>query len=627
MRTEKELLDFIHQYSDVEIEEITDNKPVSLNDDGSVRSYITNEKWDFNQYNDGTVTNSLYTLNWNHDKHDPQLLNDLKRRFDYLFNPQDDSLDVDRKTVQAHVIVDSANKVGLLLQHFKDSNIHNLGALSHPIIWGMVEDVIRDKKYSLETVKGVLTAFKRLEEANNYLPENEWLILEFERNKLAKDLSDTSGGNTPTIIPEIYSNVLGKLIHVIEDAKENIDELSLPTKELALKRGITGAEAYYHKKYITGCCFMSQMAFTGFRISELVTIDIDSYDVIEVLGIEAPILSASTRKLEGGNARSDIWCCAPICETGIEVIHKLWESERVISQDIMELPNYSFLRKAGSEGQISKQIKSTVLNKSNMTSLMELVSDEFDITYDPAWEESYLVLNATVLPIRDPRIKREDGTFRWHFANHAWRRSFAHFVVGNGIVSMSSVKQQFKHICAGMTGIYCASSEILTLLGMKEDKTLIKEINDAKKEYTDEYLRATFSDENLASGGFAKTVLGEGEPQVLTEERYQELEASTYTASKSTGYGRCFGGERCSMIHVFEPAACVAEDCNNLSINAEEAMRWKVRHKRLSDSITTMFDSGFVNRNVLGRELCDLRAAEKVMTDHKIPFKRLELTL
>ncbi len=75
-----------------------------------------------------------------------------------------------------------------------------------------------------------------------------------------------------------------------------------------------------------------------------------------------------------------------------------------------------------------------------------------------------------------------------------------------------------------MTGIYSASADILALLAINDNPLLKKELNNAKKQYNDEYLRTTFSDENLetTSGGFAKTVLGDiADPQLMSEEKYR----------------------------------------------------------------------------------------------------------
>lgn len=111
----------------------------------------------------------------------------------------------------------------------------------------------------------------------------------------------------------------------------------------------------------------------------------------------------------------------------------------------------------------------------------------------------------------------------------------------------------------------------------------------------------------------------------MTEQQFEALVMSTRGANKSTGYGRCFAGEKCKMTHLFEPSSCVGRDCENLNINQAEAKRWQERHKRIGEKLQQMKAMGFYNRNTLARELTDIRSAEKVMADHNIAFERFDL--
>ncbi|EAP96285.1 hypothetical protein V12B01_25004 [Vibrio splendidus 12B01] len=633
METKQDLIDYISLTESGEIEGYDPNTPVSV-DNGVVISIIQDDVWDYNQYNkQKRAPKGNYQLRWKEEHHNPNLLKDLRRRANYLFNydkydQKDDSLQYDRKGVTKLVIARDIGKALNVLTCFKDTNINNLGALSHPIVWGMVEDELRSRKLGTQSVEGYLTAICRLMDANKFIPEHEHFIVNIARNQLAVQLAaegKEDKGSTPTIIPEVYSTVLAKMIGTIENAYENIDEWSLTTNEYALKNGIIAQEAYTQKKLITAVCFNACIAFTGCRISELITFHKNSYHEIEILGIVAPMLSGSTSKLESGIDRDDIWCCAPICEKAIEIVHSIWEKERKEPDNISELPNYTWKKKEGFVGEISKMRKPTNLDTANMISLLELASEAHGIIYDPEWDESYESLNSTVMSSRDPRRLNSEGKFAWHFSTHTWRRSFAHFGVGNGIVSLASVKQQFKHLCISMTGIYSASSDIIALLAINDDPTLKKELNNARKEYNDEYLSQTFSDENMASGGFAETVLGDiADPMVVSEEKYQDLLKNSKKAARSTGYGRCFGEEKCDLNHVFEPSGCIESNCSNLCINDEEAARWKERHRRMSASVMKMLANNMINPNVFGREISDIRAAEKIMTDHGIEFTKFE---
>lgn len=238
-------------------------------------------------------------------------------------------------------------------------------------------------------------------------------------------------------------------------------------------------------------------------------------------------------------------------------------------------------------------------------------------------DEVYGLLNPVVPARNNPIKERDDGTFYWHFSTHSLRRTFAHFVVGNGLVSLAALKHQFKHISLSMTAIYASHAEVLTLLGIENPANIKKSVEDAEMESHKTYLRDMIDHPEEQSGGFMKAF--EGDPNVMTEEQFEELAKQTKGANKSTGYGRCFAGFKCKMEHLFEPSSCVGRDCENLNINQEEAQRWQDRHRRIAGRLQQMKDMGFYNQNTLARELTDIRAAEKVMRDHNIKFERFEL--
>ena len=137
------------------------------------------------------------------------------------------------------------------------------------------------------------------------------------------------------------------------------------------------------------------------------------------------------------------------------------------------------------------------------------------------------------------------------------------------------------------------------------------------------YLRDIVDNPDEQSGGYIKSF--DGDPRVLTEAKFDALVKHSQGANKSTGYGKCFAGEKCSMGHLFEPSTCVGRECENLNINQAEATRWQARHQKIGMKMQQMKEMGFYNQNTLARELSDIRAAEKVMRDHSIEFERFEL--
>ncbi|TKF92644.1 site-specific integrase, partial [Vibrio sp. F13] len=119
----------------------------------------------------------------------------------------------------------------------------------------------------------------------------------------------------------------------------------------------------------------------------------------------------------------------------------------------------------------------TVLNTVNIRGLWGFYGKHLDIRYIPdEMDELYNLLNPVVPKIYYPIKENGSGELYWHFSTHSLRRTFAHFVVGHGLVSLASLKHQFKHINLSMTAIYASHSEVLTLMGIKKPAEIKKQI-------------------------------------------------------------------------------------------------------------------------------------------------------
>ncbi|WP_435249409.1 site-specific integrase [Vibrio sp. nBUS_14] len=605
----------------------SDDAVVSVDKEGNPVSYFGDDVWDFNAFfNLTNDTKSNYQISFHPKKHNPNLLIELKQRLYFLiWGAKGNLLHMDggifRKFSQCREI---AVKSNYALRVFKDTSIDSFSLLSNELVFCQL--LHEQKKHSEKTVKLRLEALSVLRQLNKHFPEQRHFSLGIQEGKslkqIAKQYSSAGKGHYPTVIPVIYEQLMGRLIEDVTAAHEKLENLT-DVKAYAQKYGITERQACDEFRAIEGACFMTLSAFTGMRISELTQIDSTSYKEVDLDGIKLCTLRSWTRKLET-LPREDAWACAPICEKALEVLTVLNNDYRSNKGDIHCSPRFRFDGKHGVSDIIKRQLNDVVLNTTNLGHSITGYSKHLDITYDPdEMDEVYGLLNPVVPAQYNPIKEREDGTFYWHFSTHSLRRTFAHFLVGNGLVSLAALKHQFKHISLSMTAIYASHAEVLTLLGIENPANIKKAVEDAEMESHKTYLRDMIDHPEEQSGGFMKAF--EGDPNVMTEERFEELAKKTKGANKSTGYGRCFAGFKCKMEHLFEPSSCVGRDCENLNINQEEAQRWQERHRRIAGRLQQMKDMGFYNQNTLARELTDIRAAEKVMRDHNIEFERFEL--
>lgn len=604
-----------------------DDTVVSVDKNGKPVSYFADDIWDYNDFfNHTNASKNLYKINFHPDKHNPKLLTELKQRIYFLIWGAKGELlhmegDTFRTFGQCWHIAKFANTA---IRVFKTTDIDSFSLLNNELVFSQI--LHEGKAFSEETVKITLQALSVLTQVNSHFPEHSQFVLGLPEGKslkqIAKQYSASGKGHNPTVIPAIYEQLMGRLMRDVNSAYERLPYLQ-DVKAYARQYALTDRLAVNEFKVFEGACFMTLSAFTGMRISELTQIDATSYKEIDLDGITLCTLRSWTSKREKLR-REDVWACAPICEKALKVLGALNDIYRSFKGNIHLSPRFSFETRFEPGDSINSRIGETFLNRTTLGQLFTNYSRHIDITYDPiAMDEVYKLLNPVVPVSYNPIKEKKDGTFYWHFTTHSLRRTFAHFVVGNGLVSLAALKHQFKHISLAMTAIYASHSEVLTLMGIENPASIKKAVEDAEMESHRAYLQDMIDNSEQQSGGFMKSF--EGDPRVMTEAQFEALVNSTKGANKSVGYGRCFAGEKCKMTHIFEPSSCVGRDCENLNINQAEAKCWQERHKRLCENVQQMKKLGFYNRNTLARELTDIRSAEKVMADHNIAFGRFDL--
>lgn len=600
---------------------------VSVDKNGKPVSYFVDDIWDYNAFfNQTNEVKSRYQINFHPEKHNQKLLTEFKQRIYFLiWGAKGDLLHMEGDTFRKFSnCCKTARTVNAAIRVYKDTSIDSFSLLSNELIFSQM--LHSWKAFSEKSVMTNIAALSVLTQVNSHFPVQAWFALGLPEGKtqqqVAKQYSSNGAGHYPTVVPVIYEQLMGRLMQDVNSAHERLPHLR-NVKAYAKQYALTERQAVSEFKKFEGACFMSLSAFTGMRISELTQINATSYKEIDLDGIKLCTVRSWTSKLEK-LPREDVWACAPICEKALKVLATINDDYRSIKGDIHRSPRFSFKRDLGGGDIINRQLDEIFLNKSNIQHLFSTYSKHIDISYDPvAMDEVYRLLNPVVSAQYHPIKTREDGTFYWHFSAHSLRRTFAHFVVGNGLVSLAALKHQFKHISLAMTAIYASHSEVLTLMGIENPASMKKAIEDAEMESHKAYLKDMIDNPEEQSGGYMKNF--EGDPKVMTEQQFEALVMSTRGANKSTGYGRCFAGEKCKMTHLFEPSSCVGRDCENLNINQAEAKRWQERHKRIGDKLQQMKAMGFYNRNTLARELTDIRSAEKVMADHNIAFERFDL--
>ena len=266
-----------------------DNTVVSADKNGKPVSYFTDDVWDYNAFlNRTNEPKCKYVINFNPEKHNPQLLLELKQRIYFLiWGAEGDLLNIEgdtfRKFSNCHKVANDAN---LALRVFKGTAIGCFSLLSSELVISQI--LHHGKGLSERTVKHRLGALSVLTQVNSHFPESSRFTLGLPEgktlDKIAKQYSSAGKGHFPTVIPVIYEELMGRLVQGVISAHERLPHLR-DVKVYARQYGLTERQSVDEFKAIEGACFFSLSAFTGMRISELTQISATSYKEIDLDGI------------------------------------------------------------------------------------------------------------------------------------------------------------------------------------------------------------------------------------------------------------------------------------------------------------------------------------------------------
>ena len=359
-----------------------DNTVVSVDKDGKPVSYFRDDRWDFNAFFNVTRdVKSNYQINFYPEKHQPELLIELKQRVYFLiWGAKGDLLHMEGNTFRKlSSCLNIAKLASVALRVFKDTSVSSFALLRNELV--LSQFLYEQKKSAEGTIWSLLKSLSSLTQVNQHFPEKRhfWLGIPEGKNlsQFAKQFSSSDNGHNPTVIPVIYEQLMGRLVRDIDEVYSKLRDLR-DVKAYAKKYQMTEWQAFREFKTIEGTCFLALSAFTGMRSSELTQIDSTSYKEVDLDGVTLCTLRSWTRKLEK-LPREDVWACAPICKKALAILTELNDDYRSVKGDIHSSPRFNFdFGRYG--GNISSQTTDIVLNVCNIRGIFTSQSKHLDIT-------------------------------------------------------------------------------------------------------------------------------------------------------------------------------------------------------------------------------------------------------
>jgi len=249
-------------------------------------------------------------------------------------------------------------------------------------------------------------------------------------------------------------------------------------RPLALKNMKLDSYGTFVSKLVK-CCFLVVAAFSGARKSELSLMNPDSYHEIN----DIPYISSFLSKSNEGIPVTVVWQTHSIVKKALELAYDATEYVRSVYKVRLELQLAQQNIHIDTYNRLMIELGSSFLQASiRNLDVIEQVKESFIITkvggnvfdaedfFKPATEDDvhdFNVLNPTRIG------ELEVGGYPLKFSPHDIRRSFAVFIVRNGLGNTLTVKEQFKHKNLSMANYYAQNAELARIQGLVLDEELL----------------------------------------------------------------------------------------------------------------------------------------------------------
>jgi len=370
---------------------------------------------------------------------------------------------------------------------------------------------------------------------------------------------------------------------------------------------------------IRGACYTVIAAFTGCRDGELRTFNLSSYEEKEYANIRIPILKGiDTKPNMGGVKRQKSWVTIPSAKKAIEL---LWDSyqfsrDRWIkrAEEITHVDEKaSYLRDANSlfinfasNRSFRPRAGRGIINDS-----LQYFVESCKHTANAADVKEFNLLN----PTRHGELKIGDFLVPHP---HAFRRTFAVYLVRNKLASLLDLKYQFKHMNVAMTSWYSNQAHVASYFDMMADHELVSEIADEHHHYITDSLYYIYNEADTLAGPEGKRILN------LRSNSGTSIYLSREEISQQVKEGR-FSIIEHPTGHCTNPSCdrvCDMTTCQYKVVTKEKALELDKLRKKLKKKFIALTEAKVNQPNILSKIYFEIRSIEKVLDEHQINHQK-----
>ena len=410
-----------------------------------------------------------------------------------------------------------------------------------------------------------------------------------------------------------YTEVRDNCKNNVIARKHAIDNINHPLRDIDIKFDYGGAWL----SWLRGACYTVIAAFTGCRDGEIKSFDTFSYQEKKYGGKIIPVLHGiDTKPNVGGVARHTSWVTIPSVKKAIDI---LWDSFNFAREGWRE--KASSILHPDERNAVLKKVDSLFVTlpykgghrpEAGRQSLAHSL-DTFvkSVGYRAAKDDvqEFDLLN----PSRKGELKIGQ-ILKVH--PHAFRRTFAVYLVRNKLASLLDIKYQFKHMNMTMTSWYANQANIASYVDMMIDKDLQDEIaGENLNHMTDVFYHFYNEAETLAGneGKRIKNLRTEGDTRIYLsrEEIRKQVQDGQLSLVEHPG-GYCTN-PNCDRI-------CDMTTCQYKIVTKEQAKSLIPIREQLIIKHNVIATAGFDMPNVTSKFFYEIKAIEQVLSEHHLEY-------
>ena len=383
---------------------------------------------------------------------------------------------------------------------------------------------------------------------------------------------------------------------------------------------------------LTSCLVVAQ-GFSGARVGEAVSFNLDSVDTRLVNGKPVTILTGETSKGHDGVPVLTTWQAHSVVQTALELAYDMMASTRELYCKGVDKKEVGGETTPQIIAHMRKQLCCAFLvprtgaqNGDNYifnpdTGLKRFINN---LGYKATLEdvEEFNTLN----PSREGELK-VGGTYNG-LSSHDFRRTFAVFFVRYGFGTASGVKFQFKHQNINMSDYYANNAVLAQMDDLLMDDDILNDLKEAGVDLGGDFFDEIYNESDHLSGAKGEQIMQErmrklktGEGIIMTRAEIEEnIRRGNFHIMQLPSGAYCTNGS-CDRVCGTLLFRAEIKECEHKVVTDKGAKRIAKQRERLIVKFTNLNTGDPLKRSILSGLKQKIQVEELTLKAHEISYE------